>query len=117
MGSITIPNPTGTSVNIIFTRTTDSKKITFSQYLPSGIKQFKIPALLDQTGKYYLAIFPGFQGWATQDIYTVNPGFIGKIVSRTPNPVKSAELVFKGNELEAKWTTNDVQPCITKLIF
>ena len=51
-------------------------------------------------------------------IYTVNPGIIGSIVSRPPNPVKNAEIVLKGNDLYVEWVFNDVaQPGITQIIF
>ena len=42
------------------------------------------------TGEFYLAVFAGGRGVAESKIFTINPGFIGSIVSRTPKRVKSA---------------------------
>ena len=51
-------------------------------------------------------------------LFTVNPGLISSTVSRPPNPVKSAQIVLKGNDLFVEWVFNDIsQPGITKINF
>ncbi len=77
-----------------------------------------IPTYLSLTGKYYLSIFAGSFGQTTLQVYTVNPSFIGTLISRAPNPIQNASLVLRGNDLWVEWSYNDVtQPCITQLIF
>ena len=112
-------NTNGISINIIFSRVSDQKQMTFSQYLPPNKTDFSIPATLDLTGQFYLSVFSGFSGITSGNIYTVNPTFIKNVVSRSPSPIQSAALNLKGNDLWVEWTNSDQSPppCITKLIF
>jgi hypothetical protein len=70
------------------------------------------------TGNYYLSVFVGRSGIAAANTFTISPSFIGSIVSRAPNAVRSASLNLVENNLWLNWTYSDVsQPALTQIIF
>ena len=94
-----IPNSNGINVNVIFNRITDQRQLSFSVYLPAKQVNFQIPTYLNLTGKYYLSVFAGSYGQTLQQVFTINPSFIGSLISRAPNPIQNASLGLRGNDL------------------
>jgi hypothetical protein len=78
--------------------------MTFTQYLAPNITEFNISIFLNLTGQFYLSVFAGFSGVTTANLFTVNPSFIGNLVSRPPSPVQSASLNLMGNNLWLQWS-------------
>jgi hypothetical protein len=44
------------------------------------------------SGDFFLAIFSGLRGSALRQLFAVEDSFIGRVISRAPNTVKSASL-------------------------
>lgn len=117
-GFIKIPNPSGTKVTIIFTRITDQKKLSFSQYLQPNTVKFNVIANLNLTGTYYLSIFAGTSGITSTKQYDIAPSFIGRITAASPNPIPEASLDLNGNDLVLTWTNPpNANPALTQIIF
>jgi len=102
-GFLSVPNPNGLKINVIFTRVTDQKRLAFNQFLPANVTKFHVLTYLNLTGNYYLSIFLGQSGITNYKQYQIAPSFIGKIVSRSPNPLLEANLTLRGNDLYIFW--------------
>jgi hypothetical protein len=76
-GYITAPNPSGVKVNVIFTRVTDQKRLSFNSYLPPNTTDFEVLASLTLSGNYYISIFIGQQGSTSTVQYTIIPSVFG----------------------------------------
>ena len=118
-GYITSPNPNGlTRVNVIFTRINDQRRLVFSQILNANEVNFKIYAILNMTGNFYISVFRGSMGSTFLATYTIEPRFIKSLLSQTPSAVRSASLNLIGNKLFVNWThSSSVKPALTRLIF
>jgi hypothetical protein len=117
-GFIKIPNPAGTRVTIIFTRITDQKKLSFSQYLQPNVFKFNLIANLNLTGTYYFSIFAGTNGITSTKQYEIAPSFIGRITAAAPNPIPDASLSLVDNDLVINWTNSaNSNPSLTQIIF
>lgn len=116
-GYITVPNPAGVKVNVIFTRVSDQKRLAFSSYLPAGTVNFEILVSLTLSGNYYLSVFSGLQGSTSLSQYTVIPNFYGQTNAKPPVPLAEAALVLKDNDLWVTWNSTDPLPVLTQLIF
>jgi len=92
--------------------------MTFSSFLAPNVTEFAISSFLNLTGQFYLSVFAGSSGITTTSLYTVNPSFIGSLVSRTPLPLQIANLNLIENDLWVEWVkSEEVEPCITKITF
>lgn len=90
--------------------------MTFTQSLPAGATEFSILTNLNASGNYYLSIFAGISSSTSSNIYTINSGFIGHIVSIPPAPIKSATSQLVGNDLLLKWISSDQsKPALTQI--
>lgn len=117
-GKVTTPNPSGTTVSVIFTRVSDQLRLGFSQWVAANTSSFRILANLNMSGVYYLSVFAGSSGFTALQQYTIAPGFIGQIVSRPPTPLSNASINLINNDLWVNWTYSDVkQPALTLIIF
>jgi hypothetical protein len=90
----------------------------FSSFLAPNVTDFTISTFLNLTGQFYLSVFAGSSGVTTTNLFTVNPSYIGSLVSRTPAPLQIANLNLIDNDLWVEWTKSEENnPCITKITF
>jgi hypothetical protein len=116
-GSITVPNPSGVRVNVIFARITDQRRMSFNTYLPPNTTEFEVLATLTMSGNYYISIFTGTQGSTSLIQYTVIPDFFGRITGKSPDPLNDAALELRGNDLWLTWRSSPPTPALTQIIF
>jgi len=92
--------------------------MTFTSFLAPNVTNFAITTFLNLTGQFYLSVFAGSSGLTSTSLFTVNPSFIGSLVSRTPAPLQLANLNLIDNDLWVEWNkSEEVDPCITKITF